>query len=53
MSEATERQLRMWLLGALFVVTGSMASLLWSQQQGIIQQLSDRIGRMEVSCRAT
>lgn len=51
MTDAASRQLQTWLIGALFLIAGSLASLLWQNQQQIIQQLSDRIGRMEVSCK--
>ena len=50
-TETSRGNVQMWLIGALFLLAGSMASLLWSQQQSIIQQLSDRIGRMEVACK--
>ena len=52
MSEAQTRSLQLWLIGVLVAVSGTLFSLLWQNQQGIIQQLSDRINRIEMTCRA-
>lgn len=53
MTDAAERRLQTWAISALFVLAGGLASLLWNQQQGVIQQLSDRIGQLERTCLHT
>ena len=51
MSEAQQRQLERTIIGGLLAVISTLALLLWNQQQGVIQTMSDRINRIEVSCK--
>ncbi len=51
MSTAAQRSLQVTIISALVGLLGLLASTLWNQQQGIIQQLSDRLLRLESACK--
>ncbi len=50
MSDTAARSLQVTIISGLIGALGLLASLLWNQQQGVIQTLSDRIAMIESAC---
>lgn len=51
MTDAAQRQLQTTIISGLLTVIGALGLLLWNNQQDVIKTMSDRISRLEVSCK--